>query len=80
MTGAAASPDGAWVALRTNDEVVFFPARQLLAGTIDGARRFNLRALEEPQGEGVAIGAGGVVYLVGEGRPGTLARLKCTLS
>ena len=79
VTGGAASPDGAWVALRTNDEVVFFPGRQLLAGTVDGARRFNLRALREPQGEGVAFGAGGVVYLVGEGRPGTLASLKCAL-
>ena len=79
VTGAAASPDGAWVALRTNDEVVFFPARQLLAGMADSGRRFDLRALKEPQGEGVAVGADGVVYLVGEGRPGTLASLKCSL-
>ena len=79
VTGGAASPDGAWMALRTNSEVVFVPARQLLAGTLDGARRFDLRALKEPQGEGVAVGADGVVYLVGEGRPGTLATLRCGL-
>ncbi|MBI3050441.1 MAG: hypothetical protein HYY76_19275 [Acidobacteria bacterium] len=56
-------------------------ARELAGGA--GARplRVDLGALGEPQGEGVTIGAGGLVYLVGEGggRGGTLATLRCTL-
>jgi hypothetical protein len=77
VTGAAMSADGATVAVRSNDEVSFYPAKELLAGRVGGGRRFNLKALGERQGEGVAIGNGGVVYLVGEG--GTLASLKCAL-
>lgn len=79
VTGAGASPDGAWVALRTNEDVSFYPAGDLLAGKAGQPRRISLRSLREPQGEGVTIGTGGIVYLVGEGRPGTLAGLRCTL-
>ncbi|MBM3818556.1 MAG: PE-PGRS family protein [Acidimicrobiia bacterium] len=77
VTGAALSPDGADVAIRTNDRVVFYAARELFAGKTAGGRPFDLRPLREPQGEGVAMGNGGVVYLVGEG--GTLASLTCAL-
>jgi hypothetical protein len=77
VTGAAMSADGATVAVRSNDEVVFYPAKELLAGKTGGGRRFNVRALREPQGEGVAIGSGGLVYLVGEG--GSVASLTCAV-
>jgi hypothetical protein len=79
VTGADASPDGAWVALRTSEEVLFYPARDIVAGTASGPRRFDVRGLREPQGEGITLAADGAVYLVGEGRAGTLASLRCTL-
>lgn len=81
VTGADASPDGNWVVLRTNNELLFYRTRDLLAGARVEPQRFNLRALREPQGEGVAFGPEGVVYLVGEGGRGggTFATLQCRL-
>jgi hypothetical protein len=83
ITGAASSPDGHWIALRAHDGITFFRAEELVAGHWQDARHVDLRALRERQGEGVAIGPDNTVYLVGEGgghsRPGTLARLNCTL-
>jgi hypothetical protein len=81
VTGAAVSLDGNWVAIRTNDEVFFYPAADLLAGKNIEPRRFDLRPLKEPQGEGVAFGPDGLVYLTGEGggRSGTLAAIRCSL-
>ena len=81
VTGGAASPDGDWVALRTNTELLFYPAADLIAGKSVQPRRFDLKPLKERQGEGVAFGPDGVIYLVGEGsgRGGTLATIKCAL-
>lgn len=79
VTDADVSPDGRWVGLRTNEEVLFYPARTLVAGMPSAPQRFNVNALGEPQGEGIALGADGLVYLVGEGRAGTLAALRCRL-
>jgi hypothetical protein len=61
--------------------VLFYPAAGLLAGKTPQPRSFDLRPLKERQGEGVAFGSDGVVYLVGEGtgRSGTLAAIRCTL-
>ena len=81
VTGGAASPDGDWVALRTNTDLLFYPAADLIAGKNVQPRRFDLKPLKERQGEGVAFGPDGVIYLVGEGggRGGTLATIKCAL-
>lgn len=80
VTGAAASADGQWVAVRNAHHLLFYRMRDLVAGTRVEPRRVDLRALREPQGEGVAIGPNGDVYLVGEGSGGgTLATLRCTL-
>jgi hypothetical protein len=81
VTGAATSPDGSWVALRTNTELMFYPAADVIAGKTVQPRRFDLKPLKERQGEGVAFGPDGVIYLVGEGggRGGTLATIKCAL-
>ena len=81
VTGGAASPDGDWVALRTNTELLFYPVADLIAGKNVQPRRFDLKPLKERQGEGVAFGPDGVIYLVGEGggRGGTLATIKCAL-
>jgi hypothetical protein len=81
VTGAAASPDGAWVALRTNQELFFYRTAELLKGQPGEPQRFNLDSIGEPQGEGVAFGQGGILYLVGEGggNGGTLAIITCPL-
>ena len=81
VTGADASADGTWVALRTNDQLYFYRMRELLASSGGQPLRVNLAGLKEPQGEGVAFGAAGRVYLAGEGggRGGTLVSLKCAL-
>jgi hypothetical protein len=80
VTGASATPDGRWVALRSPTAVAFFRAKELLA---DGAPAFamDLGELREPQGEGVSLGEDGSVILTGEGRKGrgTVARLSCQL-
>jgi hypothetical protein len=83
ITGAGASGDGRWIVLRAGTAVMFYDAREFVAGTINEAFRYDVIALREPQGEGVALSANGDVWLTGEGggnsRPGTLARLSCTL-
>jgi hypothetical protein len=81
VTGAGVSPDGTWVALRTNDALLFYRTPDLIGGRPGAPREFDLTPLGEPQGEGVAIGADGRVYLAGEGggRGGTLAALRCML-
>jgi hypothetical protein len=81
VTGAGTSPDEAWVALRTNEALLFYRTQDLVGGRTAAPRKFDLTAVGEPQGEGVAIGGNGLVYLAGEGsgRGGTLAVLRCTL-
>ncbi|HEX2078180.1 MAG TPA: hypothetical protein VHG08_10745 [Longimicrobium sp.] len=83
ITGAAASPDGRWFVLRTLDELRFYRAGELAAGRLAQPLPFDLRPLDEAQGEGVEVGTGGVVYLSSEGGrredPATLSRLTCTL-
>ena len=83
ITDAETSPDGRWVALRTNSELLLFPARELMEGRTDMAWHADLRPLDETQGEGVAMSNDGTVYLAGEGGghglPGTLTHVKCAL-
>jgi hypothetical protein len=83
ITDADSSPDGRWVALRTNDAAMFYPTADLIAGRTDSPVVVSLSSVGEPQGEGIALGDGGIVYLVGEGggdgRPGTFVTLRCTL-
>ena len=83
VTDAGASPDGRWIALRTHDAITFFAASELTAGKVREAFRYDVSGLGEAQGEGVALGANGVVWLTSEGggkaKPGTLARLSCKL-
>ena len=80
ITDGSVSGDGAWVVLRTNTYLVFHRAAELLAGSWREAGRIDLKAIGEPQGEGVAM-ADGTVYLAGEGggknQGGTFARLTC---
>lgn len=80
-TAADVSPDGRWAAVRTTRHVTFYRTGDLLAGGWKGAFRVGLGDLGEPRGEGIALGSGGSVFLLGEGagrfRGGTFARLTC---
>jgi hypothetical protein len=82
VTGAAASRDGRWVALRTYGRLVLYRTVDLL-GSGAPAFSMDLAPLGEPQGEGVAVRADGTVLLTsesGEGAlPGRAAWLQCPL-
>lgn len=83
ITGAGASPDGRWVALRSLESVSIYPMAALTGGAAARPTVFDVKALGEAQGEGVAMGPAGAVYLVSEGGgkrdPATLTRLECPL-
>jgi hypothetical protein len=83
ITGAGASPDGRWVALRSLQGVMLYAASDLKAGTIREIARVDVSGLGEQQGEGVDVANDGTVWLASEGggksRPGTIARLECSL-
>ncbi len=79
VTGAAVSPDGTTLAVRTYTEVFFF-------GAIENGRRWrDLRRRcflgdAEPQGEGIDYLDGETLLLTSErarGRPGPIHRLQC---
>jgi hypothetical protein len=83
ITDGSVSPDGDWIVLRTGEALIFHRADDLLAGHWQEAGRVELGTLDEPQGEGVAFGGETSIFLAGEGggkkKPGTFARLTCTL-
>ncbi|MBW3571135.1 MAG: hypothetical protein KY467_08515 [Gemmatimonadetes bacterium] len=83
VTGAAAAPDGQWIVLRTLDALSFYRAGDLATGRLAQPLTYDLKPLDEKQGEGVEFGPGGTVFLSSEGgkkeNPATLARLTCTL-
>jgi hypothetical protein len=82
ITGASASSDGRWVVLRTLYNLTFYNAADFKTGNIREAFRYDVSGIREPQGEGVAFGEDGAVWLASEGggnkRPGTIARLDCS--
>lgn len=83
ITGAAASPDGRWIVLRTLDALSFYHAGDLAAGRLGQPFTYDLKPLDEKQGEAVDVGPDGTVYLSSEGGKkedaATLSRLTCTL-
>ncbi|HEX6941667.1 MAG TPA: hypothetical protein VF128_02000 [Gemmatimonadaceae bacterium] len=83
ITGASASRDGRWVALRSLHAVMFYAADDFTAGNVREMLHFDVSVFREIQGEGVAFGEDGTVWLSseggGSGRQGTIARLDCTL-
>lgn len=82
ITDGSVSPDGKWVALRSNGTVYMHAASDFLAGTWNPVARIDVATLREPQGEGIAFVNGSTLVLIGEGggkkQPGTMARLSCT--
>ena len=83
VTDAETTPDGEWVALRTNAELLLLRTRDLVDGKMNDVWHVDLRPLDETQGEGVAISNAGDVFLAGEGGghglPGTFTHVKCQL-
>ena len=81
ITDGAFSTDGRWVVLRTNHALAFYAAGDFMKGQFRESHRVDLSPLKEPQGEGVAFGAGSTVYIASEGggknQPGTLGALSC---
>lgn len=81
VTGAAATPDGTRVAVRTYTGLYLFRTGDLLAGNEPAADRVDLTPLGEPQGEAVEIRDDGSVFLTsespGKGEPGVMSRLSC---
>lgn len=68
VTGASATEDGRFVAVRTYQTIEFFAVDgDTLARIEDGV--VNLRTLRESQGEAVALGPDGLVVLTSEGGP-----------
>lgn len=65
VTGAGASQDGAWVAVRTYSRLLLYRTADLL-GSGEPAFSMDLTPLNEPQGEGVAMRADGTVLLTSE--------------
>lgn len=84
ITGAGASPDGRWVAMRTLHLLTVYPAAGIESGAPRAAFTYDLSPLGEAQGEGVAIADDGGVLLSSESgkkkKPGTFARLACNLA
>lgn len=82
-TAADASPDGAWVGVRTTAYAALYRTADLTAGHWLEMSRVDLTTVNEPRGEGITFGANGAIFLVGEGaslsRAGTFARLACTI-
>lgn len=82
VTGASASPNGRWVAVRTYAQLSLYRTQALLTGG-EPTLRVDLMPLGENQGEGVALADDGRVALVSESGsrhvPGTAALLHCPL-
>jgi hypothetical protein len=84
VTGAASSADGRRVAVRTYSHLQFYRRDgDTLAPLLPG-RGYGLGALQEPQGEGVALADDGSVFLVSEAgpsrAPAPLSRLRCPIA
>jgi hypothetical protein len=82
VTGASASPDGTWVAVRSYQALRFYGVEDDSLAAFDGGLT-NLRTLQEIQGEAVGLGPDGTVVLTSEGGPlggpPSLRLLRCRL-
>jgi len=84
VTDAETSPDEATVAVRTSHEVVLYRTVDLIRGAVNPRMRIQIDGLREPQGEAVALGEGGMLYLASEGGwltgAGRFVTLRCRLT
>lgn len=83
VTGAAATPDGRWVAVRSYRTLYLYRANDLLGGGPAEPAVVDLGPLDEEQGESVAVGSDGTVWVTseagGKNDPPRWARFQCTL-
>lgn len=82
VTAATASPNGKWVAIRTYASLMLYRTEDLL-GSGTPLTTFALAILKEKQGESVALGDDGTIWVTSEAenkkdKP-TMAQLTCTL-
>jgi hypothetical protein len=84
VTDAETSSDDTSVVVRTSHEVLIYRTADLIGGGVTPRVRIPIDGLREPQGEGVALGEGGMLYLASEGgilsRAGRLVTLRCNLA
>jgi hypothetical protein len=84
VTDAETSPDATSVVVRTSHEVRIYRTGDLIGGGVTPRVKIPIDGVREPQGEGVAIGEGGMLYLASEGgilsRAGRLVTLRCNLA
>lgn len=84
ISGADASPDGNWVAIRTYASLLLFRTPDLLSPAGTPVEEVPLASLGQAQGEAVAIRSDGTVVLTSEGKgkrvPPSIAVLKCALA
>ncbi|HEU4453670.1 MAG TPA: hypothetical protein VFR81_11455 [Longimicrobium sp.] len=81
VTGAAATVDGSWIAIRTYVGLELY-RREDLFGSGQPALTTSVKSLDEKQGEAVAIAPGGRVLLTTEGAGGRgpgASRLSCPM-
>ena len=82
ITGASASADGRWVALRTLHSLSLYRTEGGAVNALSNPLVMDLKDVGEEQGEGVALGDSGAVFLTSEAgkkKHATLSRLSCTL-
>lgn len=83
VTGADATPDGRWVAIRSYDSLRFHPVDVSMAEPLLEPHGIALHPLREAQGEGVGLRPDGTVVLTGEAGPfrgdATIHLLRCRL-
>jgi hypothetical protein len=84
VTDAEASPDEASIVVRTSEALVVYRTADVIrGGTVPYGLRIRIGGLKEPQGEAVALDAGGMLYLASEGTPwnraGRFISLRCSL-
>jgi hypothetical protein len=82
VTGASASPDGKWVAIRTYRTLHVYRTADLIAGEAAAYRTTDLSSLAQANGEAVVLTDSGTIWLSSEaGKEGgpSLVRLECTL-
>jgi hypothetical protein len=82
ITDAETTPDGAWVALRTNAELLLMRTRDLVEGKMDDVWHIDLRPFDETQAKEWRFQI--VATCTSRGRrghglPGTFAHMKCQL-
>lgn len=83
VTGAAASPDGRFTAIRTYATLYLYETGELIGLGSTRPAAFDLRPLKERQGEAVALTDSGEVWLTSEAERGgdfpAMTRLRCTM-